>query len=64
MIQIERDANIDPWITPAWMIRETVGRAEVTPMKGLEGAISCEELEDRCETTEDISSLMDDLCRS
>ena len=34
LMQIERETNLDPWITPAWMIRETVVRAEVPPMEG------------------------------
>ena len=70
LMQIERETNLDPWITPAWMIRETAGRAEVPPMEGWRvqylGKLldARQELEDRCEKTDEISSLIDNLCRS
>ena len=57
LMQIERETNLDPWITPAWMIRETAERAEGWRVQYLG-------LEDRCEKTDEISSLIDDLCRS
>ena len=69
-MQIERETNLDPWITPAWMIREKVGRAEVPPMEGWRiqylGKLldARQELDNRCEATEEISSLIDDLYRS
>ena len=70
LMKIERETNLDPWTTPAWMIRETVQRAEVPPMKGWKvqylGKLldARQDLENRCETTDEISSLIDDLCRS
>ena len=67
LMQIERETNLDPWITPAWMIRETAERAEVPPwrVQYLGKLLDArQELEDRCEKTDEISSLIDDLCRS
>ena len=70
LMLIETETNLDPWITPAWMISEKVGRAEVPPMEGWRiqylGKLldARQELDSRCETTDEISSLIDDLCRS
>jgi hypothetical protein len=70
LMKIERETNLDPWTTPAWMVREKAQRAEVPPMEGWRvqylGKLldARQDLENRCETTDEISSLIDDLCRS
>ena len=70
LLNIEREVHLDPWTTPGWKIKEAVARAEVPAMEGWRiqylGKLldARREMDDNCDDTEEISSLIDNLCSS
>ena len=70
LLNIEREVHLDPWTTPGWKIKEAVARAEVPAMEGWRiqylGKLldARREMDDKCDDTEEISSLIDNLCSS
>ena len=70
LLNIERETQLDPWTSESWMVRSAVPRSEVPAMQGwrvqylgklLDARL---EMEAKCEDTEEITTLIDDLCRS
>ena len=70
LMNIQREASIDPWTRTGWKVREAVAGAEVPAMEGWRiqylGKLldARRDLETRCEDTEEISTLIDSLCSS
>ena len=70
LLNIERETQLDPWTSESWMVRSAVPRSEVPAMQGWRvqylGKLldSRMEMEAMCEDTEEITNIIDDLCRS
>ena len=70
LLHIERESRLDPWTTPAWMVRSAMPRCEVTPVQRWrlqylrKLLLARLEMEARCEDVEDINELVDSLARS
>ena len=70
MLNIEREPRLDPRVTPAWEVRESMKRAEVPAMEGWRikflGKLleAREEMNAKCENIEEITLLINSLCSS
>ena len=70
LLGIQRETGLDPLRAASWEVREAVGRAEVPPMQGWRvqylGKLldARREMDNKCEETDEVSSLIDALCSS
>ena len=70
LLGIQRETGLDPWRAASWEVREAVGRAEVPAMQGWRvqylGKLldARREMDNKCEETDEVSSLIDALCSS
>ena len=67
---IERDTGLDPWVTPAWMVRAATPREEVPANEGWRAQyltkliLARREMRTKLEDTTDVEELIDSLCSS
>ena len=68
LIRLEQETGLDPWVEPAWKVREAVPRVEVPPTEGwrlqyLRKLLDARrELDIEGENIDEISNLIDSLC--
>ena len=70
LAHIERDTGLDPWVTPAWMVRAATPREEVTANEGWRAQyvtkliLARREMRTTSEDTTDVDESIDSLCSS